>query len=208
MLKEEVMNKVCHLCKRFEYNKSLEAGKSTCPQFVSCTQNPKLNLGSGLMLIADYINFDLIPLQHGGQLTDIIGNIMDAGVMLPTDYFQEILSSHVIEHFYEDKAVEVLQIIFSLLRKGGKLIIEAPDILGCYQRYIVEKKDIKEYCNSIYGNTPHRKLYGEQWMHRSGWTGQLMADTLKGLGFEIKHIGIGLTHGMGARDFRVEAIKP
>jgi hypothetical protein len=53
----------------------------------------------------------------------------------------------------------------------------------------------------------HPKRWGDRWIHRSAWTKEIIAEEMRIVGFEIVHIGIGLTHGMGERDFRVEGIK-
>ncbi len=65
-----------------------------------------------------------------------------------------------------------------------------------------------QYIDQVFGKEEDRIRYGESMTHRSGWTKDTMAEAMKEAGFEVVHIGIGLSHGFGSRDFRVEGIKP
>ena len=122
------------------------------------------------------------------------------------EYFAEILCAPVIEHFWETVALEVLCDLYILLRPGGKLILEGPDVLGGYWYYVEKLNNIKEYIEMLFAKR-NRVKYGELMAHRSGWTVDLAAEAMEKVGFKVVHKGIGLTHGMGKRDFRVEEVK-
>jgi len=170
-----------------------------------CLADPRLNLGSGEMLKADHINYDMTEFQRGDLCTDVIGRIEVVADILPAGVFAGILSSHVVEHFRPPGAKKMLQDCFALLRHGGLLILEGPDVLGMYRHY---SDDISGLIRGLYGNQPHVDKWGDEWSHRWGYTKETAAELMTSCGFRVVHVGHGRTHGMGNRDFRVEGVKP
>jgi len=167
----------------------------------------KLNLGSGDMIKEGYINYDAMMWHRGGRQTDVIGRIEDITKVYAENTFSEILCAHVIEHFIAPEALKVLKDILWLLKPGGKAIIEGPDLLGMYDLYITQQNNIHKLIEGIYPIVNVVK-YGPEMNHRSGWTRELMGETMAGIGFEVVHVGKGMTHGYDRRDFRVEGVKP
>jgi hypothetical protein len=169
----------------------------------------KLNLGSGEQLLLDYINFDCIKIKKNNRNTDIIGKMQDIGTIFKPEVFNTIIAFHSLEHINHLDVLKVLKACFKLLKSYGNLIIEGPDIVGAYEYYITRNKNIEGYIYCIFGEDFNsRNKYGESWSHKSGWTGAIIAKAMIDVGFKIKNIGVGLSHGMGIRDFRVEGIKP
>ncbi len=82
----------------------------------------KLNVGSGSHILDDYINVDHREIKG----VDIVGDISEIPVLENT--IEEILASHVVEHFTEKQIMPILQHWYKLLRQGGKLRIIVPDI--------------------------------------------------------------------------------
>lgn len=164
-----------------------------------------LNLGSGALMWADYLNFDMLHYQRGDIRTDVIGRI--GRMPFKEGSFKRILCCHTIEHFYKTDAIKVLEDCYSLLQSGGMLVMEAPCMLGCYWYYVEVKKDVSRFIDFIYGGEDNRLKYGDMYAHKSGWTGELMADEMKKIGFKIMMVGPGQHHGMNKRDFRVEGVK-
>jgi SAM-dependent methyltransferase len=199
---------ICEICHR-NWG-CVPSGLQPCTgdQRQQCIDNPKINVGSGEMLKSEMINFDCECHSRRGLSTDVLGQIEDIDKIFPKDFAQEILCAHVIEHFYRTDAINILGKFHRILRPGGKLVIEAPCLAGVYWHHITNGHGgYPELANSLYGNEPHRLKWGSHWMHKSGWTGEMMEAELKKLGMGVIHIGPGRTHGMGARDFRVEAVK-
>ena len=166
-----------------------------------------LNLGGGGLIWPDYLNFDLRHHNRGNghAVTDVIGDINY--MPFKECSFKIILCCHVIEHFYKTDAIEVIGKCYSLLKPGGILVMEAPCILGCYSYYVEKFKDVSRFIDFIYGGEDNRLKYGNDYAHKSGWTGKLMAEEMEKIGFGIVGIGIGRHHGRGKRDFRVEGVK-
>jgi predicted SAM-dependent methyltransferase len=192
---------ICKICNRLKDN------GGTCPVVEQCKRFPKLNLGSGEMIKTEMINFDMAEFKRSHGRTDVIGRIEDITSIFPANYFVEILCAHVIEHFYLTDALKVMDDMRIILRDGGKLIIEAPDYLGCYDYYVGRLKSPEQFRDAMYGREDHRLQFGNEWTHKWAWTREEMAKTIGGKGFRVTHKGIGMTHGMGKRDLRVEAIK-
>ena len=191
------MKSICDTCQRKIYGK--------CP--AGCLAYPKINVGSGSMLKQNYINFDEKQWKRGDLETDIFGKIENIKNIFPDNYFSEIICFHVIEHFRRTEANQILLDFYNLLKPDGKLILEAPDILGSYWYHIEIKNNPKEYINTVFGKEESRLKYGENMLHRSGWTMEIAKEEMQNVGFSITHAGIGTSHGMGKRDFRVEGIK-
>lgn len=192
----------CKICKR----------DSDCDNREECLKSPRLNLGSGLMIRKDSINFDQQELSQGGRYTDVLGDAFTVDAIFEENAFAEILAFHIIEHFRREYSQILLKKLHFVLRKGGKLIMEGPSITGAYRHYIVNGKGGERgFANELFSGlsgSQARKIYGKGSFHRSGWTENLMAEEMEELcGFKIIHKGIGLSHGMGIRDFRVEGIK-
>lgn len=169
----------------------------------------KLNLGSGEMLKKDYINFDMIRTTRNGMTTDCIGDLEQLEFQFEHGQYEEILCFHVIEHFTLTKAKKLLKDCFNLLKDDGILIMEGPDIHGIIELYN-EKHPIMDtpakVIQQIYGSPTHIDDSTEQ-QHLWGWTRGLMRNAMMDAGFFIKHVGIGQSHGMGKRDYRVEGVR-
>jgi predicted SAM-dependent methyltransferase len=171
----------------------------------------KLNLGSGQMLLEGFLNFDAVEVHRGGRKTDMLGRIEDIVRIFGENRFEQILCSHVIEHFDKDKAKQVIRDCLAILKPAGVLIMEGPDIEGLIQLYneghpwVTKNGGIKQLIMAFYGHTEHQ--WGELGRHLWGYTKDTMAEVMTACGFEITFKGPGRTHGMGKRDFRVEGKK-
>lgn len=82
----------------------------------------KLNIGSGRDIRADYVNVDHRQIDG----VDVIADVRS----LPFEKasLDEIYASHVIEHFTEKDAKDILVYWFSLLKKGGVIRVIVPNI--------------------------------------------------------------------------------
>lgn len=160
------------------------------------------------MLRDGYINFDAVEVIRGERKTDMLGRIEDIVSIFGENRFEEILCAHVIEHFYPEDGKKVIRDCYTLLEQDGVLIMEGPDVIGVFELY----KENHHVMDSHYKVI--RNLYGsnkvgwnELGWHCWGYTRDTMAELMGSLGFEIIHKGIGRTHGMGKRDYRVEGRK-
>jgi len=168
----------------------------------------KLNIGSGCMLLEGYVNFDTVKVVRGDKHTDVIGDARNILDFFEPESFDEIMCCHVLEHFRPKDGKKLIQDCHKLLRSGGTLVVECPDVLKMIQMWN-EK-------NATFGDPPSiRKLltffYGwdkDQWrdygFHQYGYTEDTASELLTTCGYEIIKKCEGRMHGRRARDFRVE----
>jgi len=89
----------------------------------------RLNLGCGNDIMPGWVNIDAYNDQ-----ADVKANIEK----LPygNDTVDEILASHVIEHFHFMAGFDVLLEWKRVLKPGGKLIVETPDFLASCKDFV------------------------------------------------------------------------
>ena len=88
----------------------------------------KLNLGCGDKLLEGYVNVDLVE-DRSGVKPDVNCDLRNLSVF-ESDYADEILSVHVIEHFWRWEVEQVLSEWVRVLKPGGKLILECPNLIS------------------------------------------------------------------------------
>lgn len=118
----------------------------------------------------------------------------------------EIYTSHMLEHIEHTKLHKVLKHWYSLLRTGGTVTINVPDIYWAFNRIRAVENDLvdhKEYYNQIYGDHGVMSvIYGSQShegeYHKSAFTKDSLRDLLYEVGF--RSVAISETfdsHDMG-----------
>lgn len=97
--------------------------------------NPiKLNLGCGDKILDDYINIDIAS-ERAGRKPDIISDIRKLD-NLPDNYADEIMAIHVVEHFWRWEVVNVLREWVRVLKPGGKMILECPNLKSACEEFL------------------------------------------------------------------------
>jgi len=115
----------------------------------------------------------------------------------------EILSVHVVEHFYPWEIGEMLDEWIRVLKPGGKMILECPNIMKAAQYLLDGQHD--QFCMWVFWGDPgHRNPY---MMHKWGYTPETLSALMarhrlreiveRPAQFKLKE----------KRDFRVEGIK-
>jgi len=93
----------------------------------------KLNLGCGDKILANYINVDVAS-ERAGEKPDVISDIRK--LTFNDNYADEILSVHVIEHFWRWEVLDILKEWLRVLKPGGKIIIECPNLVSACQEFL------------------------------------------------------------------------
>jgi SAM-dependent methyltransferase len=88
----------------------------------------KLNLGCGNKILDGFVNVDVVE-ERAGAKPDIVANVSER-LPFPDDYADLILSVHVIEHFYRWEVLEVLREWVRVLKPGGIMVCECPNLLS------------------------------------------------------------------------------
>jgi SAM-dependent methyltransferase len=135
----------------------------------------KLHLGCGRQPMEGWVNVDVIPGEGVDRVCDI--------TRLPFEdsSASEIYARHVIEHIIPIKWESTLAAWFRILRPGGKIVLECPDL-----------KKVCEYFAADYlgqRNWWHRVIYGDPrdgGSHLHGFTLDWLVRDLKAAGFVIE----------------------
>ncbi len=139
----------------------------------------KLNLGCGNELLPSYINVDLYNKKADK-------NFDAAEITYPDESVDEIRAYHLIEHFpYSIAKDKVLKEWYRVLKKGGLLHIETPDLLNSCRLFVGCNREIET------------KLYGHFFavpeepgnVHYFLYTEEVLRSLLKFIGFsDIKRM--------------------
>jgi len=170
------------------YQKLLINKKLFFNQKIKNNPSIKLHLGCGPVVKEEYINIDLFD-EHA----DVKMNI----TILPyfeTNSVDEIYMNAVFEHLYSFEQDKALCEWFRILKKGGKLIINAtPDFDEVVKAYINKAKgnwgevfNLYEVFRYTHGDYKEENKIGQ--MHKDIFTKEKMRKLIEKAGFEIENI--------------------
>lgn len=165
----------------------------------------KFNMGCGQDRIPGYMGVDMYS-----ETADIKMDIMK--LELPENCADEIYASHLIEHLPQHRAPEILGKWFNVLKPGGKVVMETPDMEALCDAFLKandEERHMLEMC--MFGAyvdrvTPETEEKGALSPHLWCYTPKALSELCKHVGFtniqilpqQGQHPGI---------NFRLEAIK-
>jgi SAM-dependent methyltransferase len=182
--------------------------KGIINQIIEEGQSVKFNIGCGRDKIPGYIGVDKYDTS-----ADINEDIFE--VDLPDSCADEILASHLIEHVPHHRGPELLKKWHDVLKPGGKLIMELPDIEGLCKAFTEATTDEEKYWLTvcIYGvahgeEVPSEEIqkYGTKSPHLWGYYPKVLSDILTEIGYKDIKILPQQGEHMG-RNFRLEAVK-
>ena len=190
-----------------EYTKVIvkRNGLINCKRY---NKNIKLNVGSGGIEFPGYLSVDLYD-QRANIIMDITKLDFDPNSVT------EILASHVFEHLNPYHCFNILQNWFSVLKPGGKLVMEMPNIEEVCKEFLRSDKSGKyNMLNCMYGSVNTTGEGGEgnplgliTSPHLFGWWPESLYDHLSGVGFtDITFMSEQIPHP--GPNLRVEATKP
>ena len=164
----------------------------------------KLHIGCGDDIKPGFINIDEFNPRAEQQIP-----LQD--INYPQNTVDLIEGNMVLEHLPLHDAREFLCKAFQMLKPGGRLILEIPDLNKVCQLILVFADDLEYLEKGAFGL---RGLFGEPKLqmtigdyHKWGYTPATMKTLLRQAGFNSITISDGLSHCYPLRDMRVEAIK-
>lgn len=170
----------------------------------------RLNLGCGDKILPGYVNVDFAESRKGNK-PDVIADLR--AMTFEQDYADEILSVHVIEHFYPWEAEALLQHWRTILKPGGLLVLECPNILTAAEMLLKEPERAGR-ADGKDGQLAMWPLYGDPgWKdplmcHRWGYTPLTLKDLLVRCGFVNVRQEAAVFKQQDPRDMRVVGEKP
>lgn len=115
----------------------------------------------------------------------------------PDDSIEEIYSSHALEHIGKFEVLDTLKEWRRILRPGGKIEIQVPDLRWCCQQWLA-RQTTDWYLDILFGMQNHP---GE--FHKTGFTPAIMFDYLKAAGLVLLDEGTIDSHGQPTLCFMV-----
>lgn len=135
----------------------------------------KVNLGSGIYPLEGYLNVDI------QEPADAIMDIRR--LEFQDNSLDEVISSHVLEHLSMHETIGVIQEMHRVLKSGGLIKIEVPDLEYCLTEWLntPENDENKWGFNlmRIFGNQVNEYEY-----HKTGFTKQRLRNLLEAIGFK------------------------
>jgi FkbM family methyltransferase len=167
-------------------------------------KNIKLNLGAGGITYPGYLSVDLHD-HRAAIMMDITKLDFDDNSV------NEILASHVFEHLNPYHSIEILQEWRRVLKPGGKLIMEMPDLEALCKMFVTASTGERYgLTNVIYGSVNTTGVGGPDNItspHLFGWWPDSIREHLWNAGYvDIKTGAEQIPHP--PPNFRVEATKP
>lgn len=175
-------------------------------QLIAEDQPVRFNMGCGQDKIPGYFGVDL----HN-QAAEIKADVFDLN--LSDNIADEVMASHLIEHIPQHRAPELLTKWFNLLKPGGKLVIETPNLDALCQD-LLEKKGEEKWATAmcLFGayiedaNDPRVAKQGALSPHLWGYSPDTLTDLVQSIGFTNVQILPPVGQHPG-KNFRLEAIK-
>lgn len=158
----------------------------------------RLNLGAGSKSLAGFTNVGLEP-HH-----DIYADLRDLSP-IESNSADEAIAIHVAEHVARWEAPDMFREWFRVLKPGGTLAVELPELIRCCKNILAGRAD-QEGRWGVFGNPT---LKDPMMLHAWCWTKDELVSELRAAGFiKVKETSPQF-HGKRAhRDMRVECRKP
>lgn len=169
----------------------------------------KINIGCGKRVYDGWVNCDIVRHPDAKRDPELICD--GRNIPLDDSVADVVMAIHNFEHYYRWECDEVIQEWKRLLKPGGKLILELPDLLKCCQNVLdgIKKggKDPDQLGMwGLYGDPRTKDKY---MMHPWGWSPKTLKAFLLEHGFKnIQHLPTQFHRaGRDHRDMRIEAVK-
>lgn len=172
----------------------------------------RINFGCGRKVLPGFFNIDAVrnpaaprdPEMLFAAEFDAVGNLTQS-VPLDDGCADELQAMHVIEHVYAWEAAALINEWKRLLKPGGLLVLELPNIESAARNLLNGLND-QMHMWPLYGDPGHRDPY---MCHRWGYTPKTIMALLSDCGFTEVGMSDPKTHGARKnRDMRVEATRP
>lgn len=140
----------------------------------------KLNLGCGTDKISGYANIDIRPEVD----PDMIMDLNKTPYPFDTNSIDEIKAKDFIEHFSFRRTKAIVSEWFRILKQGGKMYIQCPDLEAITTKVVMDKKrTYEEMSYWVYGGQEY-----PQNLHQAGFTNLTLTRLLESAGFKVESV--------------------
>lgn len=169
----------------------------------------RLNLGCGDKILDGYVNVDVAP-SRAGKRPDVLCDLHK--LTFSDESADEILSVHVVEHFWRWEVVDVLREWVRVMKKGARMVLECPNLISACEHFL---KDPEKH--SAPGKDGQRSMwvfYGDpSWrdplmVHRWGYTPASLAAVMAQAGMVTIRQEPAQFKLREPRDMRIVGTKP
>lgn len=162
------------------------------------SQPVKLDLGAGSKHNEGYLRVGLES-DH-----DVVTDLRR--LPFPDDYADEAMAIHVVEHFHLWDVVPTLIEWRRVLKPGGLLVLELPDLMKCCRAFVRDAGASPR--NSLWGMFGDSKHQDPLMLHKWGYTPDTLAALMREAGFvKVKNRPPQFHGRRMERDMRLEARK-
>ena len=170
----------------------------------------KLNLGCGDKILDGFVNVDVVE-SRAGKRPDVI---CDLHKLTPfeDESADEVMAIHVVEHFWRWEVLDILKEWVRVLKPGGKMILECPNLISACQAVLADPDNVTG--PGPEGQTSMWVLYGDpRWkdplmVHRWGYTPRSLASIMHQAGLIQLRQEPAQYKLREPRDMRITGLKP
>lgn len=168
----------------------------------------KLHIGCGAKVLPGWVNCDIARNPKAQRDPEILCDAKT--IPLDDGVADVVMAIHVWEHFYRWESESVIAEWRRILKPGGLLILELPDLIKCCKN-IVEGFTNGRHPDQLgrWGLYGDPRLEDKYMCHPWGWAPDELMSFLQEHGFKsTKHKPTEFHRsGMKHRDMRIEAVK-
>jgi SAM-dependent methyltransferase len=170
----------------------------------------KLNLGCGDKILPGYVNVDVVEARAGAR-PDVVCDLHDLAPF-EDDSADEILSVHVVEHFWRWEIEAVLREWVRVLKPGGRMVVECPNLQSACETFLQDPQRFSRQDQE--GQRTMWVFYGDpKWqdplmIHRWGYTPESLRALLEGVGLRDVRQEPAQFKLREPRDMRITGMKP
>ena len=170
----------------------------------------RLNLGCGDKILPGYVNVDVVE-ARAGMKPDVVCDLHDLAPFSDASA-DEILSVHVVEHFWRWEVRDVMREWARVLKPGGRMIIECPNLLSACRTFLENPEQFSREDQD--GQRTMWVFYGDpKWkdplmVHRWGYTPESLKALLAEAGLAQVRQEPAQFKLREPRDMRVVGVKP
>lgn len=170
----------------------------------------RLNLGCGDKILPGYTNVDVAE-SRKGRRPDVLCDLHRLEPFAD-GHADEILAVHVVEHFWRWEVVDILKEWVRVLKPGGAMILECPNLITACQELLKDPGTAARAGRD--GQRSMWVLYGDpSWRdplmcHRWAYTPQSLADVMHQAGLRDLRREPAQFKQREPRDMRIVGRKP